>query len=970
MVIGVKKKIRKHTISRYIAFVLSVCLCATVTVAAEEGYTQANTSVNRIYSETEENDYWSYQQKNIQIKCADANIDLGGGNFVSSDLLAANEGPYIDSEGNSYDNTVVLKDESVVEYEVDIPSSALYNIEITYLPLSENGSKIEFALLVDGEYPFSESQSNSLPILYKNEDGKKYDDYGNQYTPEQIILEEYTSRKIFDASGCNNFPYCYLLSAGKHKITLKVKGESFVLAKIVLTAPNPMPLYADVSREYNDTDLNSEPIVIEGEDAYAKDTRALVPKSDTSSPAVSPSDAKKQFMNYIGSTNWQDPGEQITWKFSVQEDGLYDLRMIYKQDQIVNGYTYRTLKIDGEYPFKEAESLKFYYGTSWQTYTFADEDDNPYYIYLTKGEHTLSLTATMGDTDSFYRQLKQITTALGDLYLAIAMITGDSPDKNRDYDLFRQIPDFENRLNELYGELSDLADEMRMLSGNNNTSCVSAVNNMARILKSMSENLYTAQNYVTDYYNNYTNVSAWLYDMKAMPLSIDRIYLVPKGSDYSIKMSGFIEKTLFSVKRFLVSFSDEYSGTSLSDKNASVKIWINWGRDQAMVLNSLIQETFTPKTGISVNLEITDATLVKGVLSNNAPDLALYLARTEPVNLAMRGALCDLTQFEDFDEVSRRFGDTAIVPYTYDNGFYALPDSQSFYLMFYRTDVFEALDLEVPESWDDFLAATAVLQRNNMQSWIPYIQITSSTTVNTGIGGLNLFASILQQFGGNLYNEEKNLCMLDSKISLKAFTYWTDMYTKYKLPTTASFYNRFRLGTMPLGIEVYTMYTTLKQAAPEIDGRWSICKVPGIKNEDGTVNHTVAGAGTGCAILSSSEHKDEAWEFLKWWTDADTQLKFSNNVESILGSVSRTTTSNLDAFAKMDWDSDDFEILTAQMAEISEISEVPGSYYVSRSVDQAFWNVVNNNEAPKDSLLEWTEIANSEIKRKIEQYGA
>ena len=103
-----------------------------------------------------------------------------------------------------------------------------------------------------------------------------------------------------------------------------------------------------------------------------------------------------------------------------------------------------------------------------------------------------------------------------------------------------------------------------------------------------------------------------------------------------------------------------------------------------MVLNSLIQETFTPKTGISVNLEITDATLVKGVLSNNAPDLALYLARTEPVNLAMRGALCDLTQFEDFDEVSRRFGDTAIVPYTYDNGVYALPDSQSFYLMFYR----------------------------------------------------------------------------------------------------------------------------------------------------------------------------------------------------------------------------------------------------------------------------------------------
>lgn len=107
-----------------------------------------------------------------------------------------------------------------------------------------------------------------------------------------------------------------------------------------------------------------------------------------------------------------------------------------------------------------------------------------------------------------------------------------------------------------------------------------------------------------------------------------------------------------------------------------------------------------------------------------------------------------------------------------------------------------------------------------MQSWIPYTQITTTATVNTGVGGLNLFASILQQFGGSFYNAEKTATELESPTALNAFTYWTDMYTKYKLPTTASFYNRFRLGTMPLGIEVYTLYTTLKEAAPEIDGRW------------------------------------------------------------------------------------------------------------------------------------------------------
>ena len=83
------------------------------------------------------------------------------------------------------------------------------------------------------------------------------------------------------------------------------------------------------------------------------------------------------------------------------------------------------------------------------------------------------------------------------------------------------------------------------------------------------------------------------------------------------------------------------------------------------------------------------------------------------------------------------------------------------------------------------------------------------------------------------------------------------MYTKYKMPETLSFYNRFRVGTTPLGVDVYTNYNQLSQAAPEIDGRWGIALVPGIKNEDGSINHTVSGAGTGCAILKSSKNKEE-----------------------------------------------------------------------------------------------------------------
>ena len=53
------------------------------------------------------------------------------------------------------------------------------------------------------------------------------------------------------------------------------------------------------------------------------------------------------------------------------------------------------------------------------------------------------------------------------------------------------------------------------------------------------------------------------------------------------------------------------------------------------------------------------------------------------------------------------------------------------------------------------------------------------------------------------------------------------------------------------------------------------------------IDHTSTVAGTGAVILKepalrSDSQRDASWEFLKWWTSADTQLNYSNNIESIL----------------------------------------------------------------------------------------
>ena len=144
--------------------------------------------------------------------------------------------------------------------------------------------------------------------------------------------------------------------------------------------------------------------------------------------------------------------------------------------------------------------------------------------------------------------------------------------------------------------------------------------------------------------------------------------------------------------------------------------------------------------------------------------------------------------------------------------------------------------------------------------------------------------------------------------------------------------------------------------------------MPGTEKSDGTVDHTVAASGSGCVILNTSKDKEAAWEFLKWWTSADTQVSYNSEIESVLGKISRISTSNIEAFERFGWDSEDLKILNQQRSFIKEIPEIPGSYYVSRSLKQAFWSVYNNGENFKDALLKWSDEANDEITRKIAQY--
>lgn len=890
----------------------------------------------------------------------------------------ADSGSYVAYIENCGDVTFATKDINVevglslnntpISFQVNVADDALYSVGLIYKSLDSKTSNIKLGLMIDGEYPYKDASKLEFPRMWCDEDGEsRLDAQGNEYTAKQVVYEDYFFNTARDYTSENGDQYYVHLTSGIHSITLIPVDGSLDIRSFVFGATNVLDSYSaptDSSLYYK-----GDPVIIEGEDASIKSSYFLIGKSDTSTVHITPNDPTKNVINYIGGGNWKSVGETLVWETPELEEGYYQLGFSFRQNAIIGGKTYRSLMIDGEIPFEEAKNVGFSYSDEWQQQFYTNETEEPYLVYFSKGKHEISLTVTPGDLANVRALLTDVVSMLSDLYIDITMITGESVDTYRDYDLFQQISDMEERLNSISELLVNSVEKMNEITGQKSGSHQAVLNNMLETLNQMLGNKFEAHRYMSSYYTNYCSVSSVLQELRSMPLDLDKMVLCPVGSEEVTEKAGFFEQLSYSVKRFFVSFVRDYNSLSSKTNEDSITVWVNWGRDQAQVLTSLIERQFTPQKGIDVEVQLVNASMVQAILSGNGPDCFLQHSRSEPVNLAMRGALYDLTQFEDCDEVLSRFQKGAEIPYRYKDGLYALPDTQTFFMMFYRKDILEEFNLEIPETWDDFTEAAKVLMRHNMTVWLPNNVATDTAQVNAGVGSNNIFPSILLQNDLSLYSENGKSTKLLSSDVMEVFGTWTNYYRRLKIPLALDFYNRFRLGTAPIGISVYTLYTTLKVAAPEIDGLWGMTAIPGTMGEDGTISRASSGGGTGCGILNNTKSPEQAWEFIKWWTDEETQLTYSNDVESILGPAGRVALSNVEAIKGLSWDEGMVDELLYAWDEVEEIPEYPGSYYVSRSIYQSFWNVVNDNQNPKDMLMQYGKEADEEIARKWKQYA-
>jgi ABC-type glycerol-3-phosphate transport system substrate-binding protein len=785
-----------------------------------------------------------------------------------------------------------------------------------------------------------------------------------------VEVKKWMTGTFSDNETFNGCVYRFYLKAGEHTLTLASQREAIAISSLSLhgiekimtsnelNTYNQQQGYQDTSRQY---------ILKEAEDIYEKSNNTLLPTYDRSSPLTQPYAVSHIMRNTIGQTSWSSPGQWISYEVEVDTSGLYELGVKFKQSYQIGMATCRNIYIDGKIPSESYENVIFPYNVQWQYKTISDDSGTPNKIYLTKGKHIIKFEVTLGKWSGVLAAVDQINMDLNDLYRKIVMVTGTTPDMYRDYHLEKQIAGLTDTMTGMADRLSALADDFNQLN-KTRASQSEDLRRVAKQLASFVQKPDTIAARLSSFRDNITFLSSWLIELSSQSLEMD--YLVLKSSNVEnprVKASLW-ESLKHTAALFITSFTSDYSSLNENgSSNNSITVWISSGRDQAQIIKDLISDSFTPHTNISVNLAIVQSGLIEATLAGKGPDIALFVPRGQPINLAWRGSLTDLTQFDTYNEVASRFSTDAAIPYSFQNGVYALPDTQSFFMLFYRTDILKEMNLEPPKTWDEMVSLSSVLQQHNMNVGIPYSTVTAQGAVDSGLGVKDIFSTLLLQSSGSVYNADHTATGLDSDVAYSAFRRWTEFYTLYGYKTDYDFNTRFRSGEMPVGIASYEMYNTFSIAAPEIRNQWAMTQVPGIEEKDGTINKTVAASGSANILFKNAKNQNACWDFMDWFTTADVQYKYGVAIEDLLGASARYSSANLEAFDRLPWSNAELKTIQEQRSSVQEIPEVPGGYFVIRCLDNAFRTVVFNAKNPKEVFEQQNAIINEEIKRKLKE---
>lgn len=832
----------------------------------------------------------------------------------------------------------------------------------------------------------------------------------NETKPSKLQSPEWDTYVAIDSTGYYDTAFEFYFPEGVNTIQLQSQREPMVISSIELYPYEEIRSYEDYVEYYesqNFGDVKNASYKIQAEYPIATSENTVYANADRTSWISEPQAAKAQLLNTIGGdggSKWNTVGQWVRYSIDVEESGFYNIVLRFRQSQLEGTFSSRALRVatasmlaegkDAEVPFQEAYNCQFNYDSAWQVGALND-GTTTFRIFLEKGTNEIELVASLGNMASILMQVEQTMNIVNSIYIKLLMITGASPDVNRDYGFYRIMPEDIDELLVQAAKLRELTENFEEMVGAAG-SHAKTLETVAQLLERMGSAEEQIASNMGNLKENLGTLGTWLNTSMSSPLQIDYILVQSVGTELPEANDNFLQTLWFEIQMFINSWIVDYNTigtTTVIDDDDCIEVWTSLGRDQAIIIRNLINADFAqryPDTVIKLKL-VAGGSLLPSILAGVGPDISLQHGAGDVINWAIRGAIAPLNQFNDpnagyeytFEEALGKYNPetdlyeggwfvpAAIEDMTlyalYEDGtrtqdVYAIPETLGFSMMFYRADILSQLNIPVPKTWGDVEAMISTLMENNMQVALP-----------TSRGGTDL---LIYQMGGNIYADDGRRVAYDTDTALTAFDMLCKFFTDYSQPVSYSFENRFRTGEIPVGIVGYGTYTQLSVYATEIKGMWEFTPLPGIPtyNEDGTVtinNTSVAGAAGSVLVRNekrSQEDSNKCWQFLSWFSSASAQTNYANELTALLGNESKHSTANVQALKELPWTTQEYKNLMSQFNNLIATREYPGGYIISRYVDFAFMAAYNNGAKPTEAMLGYIDNINAEITRKRQEF--
>ncbi len=1011
----------KHGIKRILSFLLAVImlmgsLSLTTGVFADENEPAAGTDItgaaddyvfeydaeailklgNAVsYDEyTKLHEGKDYKEEEFIVYAADAYDD------AASTVKSTIEDGSVYGDGSITDKVLVTPDSGNTVLKIDVPAEGRYAIELTYASVvvddtdaTEISTTIERMMYVDGEMPFSEARylyfprtweyeyetdKNGEEVLLEStvyfEDGKEKvetksfinDKNGNDTRPRRWEVPEWQTYYMRDWLGYEIDPLQVYFTEGEHTITLTSNREQMVIHSLRFYPYEEEISYEDFLKEMKKKGVKEytgdERIIVQAENPTSVSVQNVIPSNDrTSSISIPqhPAQIRYNLLDNATANNW------MKYEVEAPETGLYSLSFRFRQNTQIGMFTSRRVKINNEIQFREASYLRFPFETGFQS-SYATNGEDTYLFYLEKGTNVVELEIVLGDMEQYVYRIKELINDLNFAYQEMLKITGPVPDSNRDYGFQRLVPEHIVTIANAANELYDIEESIVEMTGEKGD-MTNTLHTIAELYEKMALNEYEiAPNFLT--FKNYIiSLSDWLYSALAQPLKLDFFVFAAADAKLPRAVSNGFEKAWFECKAFVASFTMDYTTIGFSDDantttKREIEMWAISDRESMLIYRYLVDNYFTPDSGISLRIKVITAGLTEAILAGIGPDVS-FMDSANTITFGMRTALLPLENYEGFDEVMAQYPAplkdklTMVGKNDPDNWHtYGVPTNIIVPMTFYRLDVLAELGIEAPQSWDELLACMPALLNNNMDVGLP-----------NGLVGTQLF--VYQQEGGNMYKDNGKAVNLDDKVSLSAFKTMCEMFQKYSCPVAYDI-TRFRTGEVPIMVaeDAITTYNQL-MAFYDIRGLWQMAPAIGTVREDGSINRTATVNTQAMIIPRGGEDPEAAWEYIKWYCGADSQQRQARENIAVTMPTNKFSTANTQVLLAQKWTEQERAAIASMLGQVDAVPEYPGSYILTQYVQFAFLNAYNDGQNPADAMLEQISYMNKELTRKRKEFG-